>query len=146
MKVQMKKVVATVAMAGAITAGTAGMAYAADSSGSTSEKPAATAQRHPRIRLAVRRHAGKIVADTLGVTTQDLRAALKGGQSVSEYATSLGKNPADVGTALVNGANTAIDKAVANGRIDQAKGDELKGKVGARVDTALNHHFGQGGA
>ena len=29
MKVQMKKVVATVAMAGAITAGTAGMAYAA---------------------------------------------------------------------------------------------------------------------
>jgi hypothetical protein len=146
MKVQMKKVVATVAMAGAITAGTAGMAYAADSSGSTSEKPAATAQRHPRLRLAVRRHAGKIVADTLGVTTQDLRAALKGGQSVSEYATSLGKNPADVGTALVNGANTAIDKAVANGRIDQAKGDELKGKVGARVDTALNHHFGQGGA
>jgi uncharacterized protein (DUF433 family) len=146
MKVQMKKVVATVAMAGAITAGTAGMAYAADNSGSTPAKPAAAAQGHPRLRVAVRRHAGKIVADTLGVSVQDLRTALKGGQSVNEYTTSLQKNPADVKTALVNAADTAIDKAVANGRIDQAKGDELKGKVDARVDKALDHHFGQGGA
>ncbi len=146
MKVQMKKVVATVAMAGAITAGTAGMAYAQDSSGSSSQTPAATAKGHPRLRMAVRRHAGKIVADTLGVSTQDLRAALKGGQSVNEYATSLGKNPADVKTALVNAADTAIDKAVANGRIDQPKGGDLKGKVEARVDKAMDHHFGQSGA
>ena len=145
MKVQVKKVVATVAMAGAITAGTAGMAYAQDSSGSGSQQPAATAKGHPRLRLAVRRHAGKIVADTLGVSTQDLRTALKGGQSINEYATSL-PNAGDVKAALVNAANTAIDKAVANGRIDQAKGDELKGKVGARVDKVLDHHFGQGGA
>lgn len=144
---KMKKLVATVAMAGALTAGTAGMAYAADSgSGSGSDTPAATATRHPRLRAMVRRHGAKIVADTLGVTTQDLRAALQGGQSINEYATSLGKNPADVKTALVNAANTAIDKAVANGRIDQAKGDEIKSKVEARVDKVLDHHFGQGGA
>ena len=46
-------------------------------------------------------------------------------------------------TALVNAANTAIDKAVANGRIDEPKGEELKSKVEARVDKVLDHHFGQ---
>ena len=86
MKVPMKKVVATVAMAGAITAGTAGMAFAQDSSGTSPDQPAATAKNHPRIRLAVRRHAGKIVADTLGVSRQDLRAALKSGQTVRQFA------------------------------------------------------------
>jgi hypothetical protein len=146
MKVPMKKVVATVAMAGAITAGTAGFAYAQDSSGTTPDQPAATAKDHPRIRLAVRRHAGKIVADTLGVSREDLRAALKGGQSVREYTVSLNKNPDDVKAALVAAADTAIDKAVSNGRIDAAKGDEIKGKVEARVDKAMDRHFGQGGA
>jgi hypothetical protein len=145
MKARVKKVVATVAMAGAITAGTAGMAYAQDTSGSGSQQPTATAKGHPRLRLAVRRHAAKIVADTLGVSTQDLRAALKGGQSINEFAGTPDKQAA-VKTALVNAANAAIDKAVANGRIDPAKGAELKGKVEARVDKVLNHHFGQGGA
>jgi hypothetical protein len=145
MKVQVKKVVATVAMAGAITAGTAGMAYAQDSSGSGTEKPAATAQGHPRLRLAVRRHAGKIVADTLGISREDLRAALKSGQSVNEIAGTPEKQ-AEVKTALVNAADTLIDKAVTNGRIDEARGAELKGKVEARVDKAMDHHFGQGGA
>jgi hypothetical protein len=140
-----KKLVATVAIAGTLTAGTAGMAYAADSgtSGSGSGTPAATATRHPRLRAMVRRHGAQIVADTLGVSVTDLRAALKGGQSINEYATSLGKNPADVKTALVNAADTAIDKLVANGRIDETRGNELKSKVEARVDKVLDHHFGQ---
>ena len=93
MKVPMKKMVATVAMAGAITAGTAGVAVAQDGSGANPDQPAATAKDHPRLRQAVRRHAGKIVADTLGVSRQDLRAALKGGQSVREFAGDHGKTP-----------------------------------------------------
>jgi hypothetical protein len=142
MKVPMKKMVATVAMAGAITAGTAGVAVAQDS-GASPDQPAATAKNHPRIRLAVRRHAGKIVADTLGVSRQDLRAALKNGQSVREFA---GEKADAVHDALVNAANTAIDKAVTNGRIDAAKGEEIKSKVPDRVDKAMDRHFGQGGA
>ena len=145
---KMKKLIATVAMAGALTAGTAGMAYAADngSSGSGSGKPAAAATRHPRLRAMVRRHGAKVVADTLGVSVQDLRTALEGGQTITEYATSLDKNPADVKTALVNAADTAIDKLVANGRIDQARGDEITSKVPDRVDKVMNRQFGQGGA
>ena len=130
MKVQMKKVVATVAMAGAITAGTAGMAYAQDSSGSGSEKPAATAKGHPRLRVAVRRHAGQDRCRHPRYQREDLRAALKSGQSVNDVAGSPEKQ-GEVKAALVNAANTAIDKAVTNGRIDEAKGAELKGKVEA---------------
>ncbi len=142
---KMQKLVATVALAGALTAGTAGVAYAADDSGATSGKPAATAVKHPRLRQLVRHRAAKIVADTLGVSTQDLRAALKSGQTVNEYAASFGDDkPAAVKDALVNAANEAIDKAVANGRIDQARGDEIKAKVPDRVDKAMNHVFGQG--
>jgi hypothetical protein len=142
---KMKKLVATVALAGALTAGTAGVAYAADSGtpGSGSDAPAATATRHPRLRLFVRRHVATIVSETLGVSRDDLRAALKGGQSITEYATSLGKDPQTVTDALVNAANGFIDKLVENGRIDEAKGAELHDKVPARVDTLMNRHFGQ---
>jgi hypothetical protein len=93
----------------------------------------------------VRRHAAKIVANTLGVSVDDLRAALKSGQSINEYAASLGKDPQAVKDALVSAANRALDKAVELGRIDQARADELKTKVPARVDKLMDRHFGQNG-
>src|SRR5262245_37634664 len=141
---KMQKLVATVALAGALTAGTAGVAFAADDSGATSDKPAATSVRHPRLRYVVRHRAVGIVADTLGVSRTDLRAALRDGKSVNDYAAELGKDPATVRDALVSAADTALDKAVANGRIDQARADEIKAKVPDRVDKAMSHVFGQG--
>jgi hypothetical protein len=141
---KMQKLVATVALAGALTAGTAGVAYAADDSGGASDKPAATSARRPWLRHVVRHRAGAIVAETLGVSREDLRAALKGGQTINEYAATFGDDkPAAVKDALVNAANQAIDKAVANGRIDQARADEIKAKVPGRVEAAMNHVFGQ---
>ena len=147
MNTTMKKMVASVAVAGAMTAGTVGLAssaFAADDAGSG--KPAAAAANHPRLRRVALHRAAKITADTLGVSVADLRAALKGGQSVNEYAQqTLGKDPQTVKDALVNAADAALDKAATNGRIDQARADELKGKVPARVDKLMDHHFGQGG-
>jgi ribosomal protein S20 len=143
---KVKKLVATVALAGAVAAGTGGAAYAADASGSGTSSGTAATTAHPRLRLAARRHAIKIVAETLGVTRDELRAALKGGQSITEYAQSLGKDPQTVKDALVNAANKAIDKAVANGRIDETQATEIKSKVTERVDTLMNRHFGQTGA
>lgn len=140
---KMQKLVATVALAGALTAGTAGIAYAADSGTSGSGSPAATATRHPRLRLLVRRHVTTIVSETLGVSKDDLRAAIKGGQSITDYANSLGKDPQTVTDALVNAANGFIDKLVSNGRIDGTKGAELKTKVPERVEKLMNRHFGQ---
>ena len=147
MNTTMKKMVASVAVAGALTAGTVGLAssaYAADDAGGG--KPNATAAHHPRLRRVVLHRAAKITADTLGVSVADLRAALKGGQSVNEYAqNTLGKDPQTVKDALVNAADAALDKAVTNGRIDQARADELKDKVPARVDKLMDRHWGQGG-
>jgi hypothetical protein len=148
MNATLKKIVATVAVAGAITAGTAGAAFAADSSSgpaSGSGTGAATTQtgRHPGVRAAVRKGAFKIVLDTLGVSKEELKGALQGGQSISEYATSLGKDPQAVVDALTNAANTRVDQAVANGRIQQDRADTIKSKIPTRVDTFVHRHFGQ---
>jgi hypothetical protein len=129
-----------------VTAGTiglAGSAFAADDTGGA--KPAATAANHPRLRRVVLHRAAKITADTLGVSVADLRTALKGGQSVNEYIGSLTKDPGAVKDALVTAADNALEKAVSNGRIDQARADDLKTKVPDRVDKLMDHHFGQGG-
>jgi len=148
----LKKLTATVAVAGALTVGAvgvAGSAFAADStSGSTSGSSsggAATSQttRHPGVRAEVRKGAFKIVIDTLGVSKDDLKAALKGGQSISQYATSLGKSPQTLTDALTKAANDRIDQALANGKIDQTRADTMKSKVSARVDHFLNRTWGQ---
>jgi uncharacterized protein YidB (DUF937 family) len=143
----LKKLAATVAVAGAITAGTAGAAFAADnSSGSTSGDATAQTARHPGIRHQVAKQAFQTVLDQLGVTKDELKAALKGGQTISQYATSLGKDPAAIGDALTQKANDGIDQAVANGKLTQERADTMKGKVSARVDKFLNRTWGQNAA
>jgi uncharacterized protein YidB (DUF937 family) len=140
---KIKKLVATVALAGAVTAGTAGAAFAADGGTTSTDPSTQTANGHPGLRREVRRGAIKVITDTLGVSRQDLRTALKGGQSISEYATSLGKDPQTVTDALVNAANTKIDQLVADGKLQQDRADTIKGKVPGRVDKLMNRHFGQ---
>ena len=70
----------------------------------------------------------KVVTDTLGVSRQDLRAALKGGQTISEYATSLGKDPQAVVDALTNAANTKLDQLVADGTHHAGAGRHHQGQ------------------
>ncbi len=143
---KIKKLVAGVALAGALTAGTAGVAFAADGSdgSTTTTAPSAqTTRRHPLLRAEIRRAGAKIVADTLGVTRQELRDALKGGQTITEYATSLGKDPQTVVDALTNAANAKLDQLVADGTITQERADTVKSKLPARIDKVMNHQFGQ---
>ena len=70
----------------------------------------------------------KVVTDTLGVSRQDLRTALKGGQTISQYASSLGKDPQAVDDALVNAANTKIDQLVTNGKHQPGPGRHDQGQ------------------
>jgi uncharacterized protein YidB (DUF937 family) len=140
---KIKKLVATMALAGAVTVGTAGVAVAADGGTTSTDPSAQTAKGHPGLRREVRRGAIKVVTETLGVSREDLRAALKGGQSLSDYATSLGKDPKALADALTNAANTKIDQLVADGKLSQDRANTIKGKVPARVDTLMNRHFGQ---
>lgn len=139
---KIKKLVAGVALAGALTVGTAGVAVAAD--GSTAPKdPSAQAGKHPGLRAEIRHGAIKVVTDTLGVSRQDLRAALKGGQTLSQYTTSLGKDPKTVVDALTNAATTKLDQLVSAGKITQQRADTVKSKLPARIDKLMNHQFGQ---
>ena len=136
-----KQLVATVALAGAVTAGTAGIAVAAEGDGGGAA-PAATAQHDPR--RAIRHAVARIVTETLGVDRAELRAALQGGQSISEYATSLGQDPQVVVDALVNAVNNRVDRAVADGSITEERGAEIKANAPARVETLVNRHVGEG--
>jgi len=141
---KVKKLVAGVALAGALTVGTAGVAVAADGSGTGTTTPSGqAARRHPGIRAEVRRGTIKVVTDTLGVSRQELRDALKGGQTLSDYATSLGKNPQTVVDALTKAADSRIDQLLANGKIDQQRADTMKSKLPDRIDKLMNHQFGQ---
>jgi hypothetical protein len=141
---KIKKLVAGVALAGALTVGTAGVAFAADGSTDTTTAPSAqTAKRHPLLRAEIRRAGVKIVADTLGVTRQELRDALKGGQTLSQYTTSLGKDPQTVVDALTKAADTKLDQLVADGTITQERADKVKSNLPARIDKLMNHQFGQ---
>ena len=140
---KIKKLVAGVALAGTLTIGTAGVAFAADGSTSTTDPTAQTTRRHPLIRLAIRRGVVKVVTDTLGVSREDLRAALKSGQTLSEYTTSLGKDPQTVVDALTKAATTKLDQLAADGTISQERADTAKSKLPERIDKLMNHQFGQ---
>jgi hypothetical protein len=138
---RIKKLVAGVALAGALTAGTAGVAVAAE--GSTTTDPSSQAATHPALRLKVRRAAIKVVTETLGVSRDELRTAMQGGQTLTEYATSLGKDPQTLVDALTNAANTKLDQLAADGTITQERADTVKGKLPARIDALMNRQFGQ---
>ena len=140
---KIKKLVAGVALAGALTVGTAGVAFAADGTGGAPTDPSAQTGKHPLLRLKVRRAAIKVVTDTLGVSRQDLRTALQGGQTLSQYATSLGKDPQTVVDALTTAATTKLDQLVSDGTITQERADTAKGKLPARIDKLMNRQFGQ---
>lgn len=139
---KLKKLVAGVALAGALTVGTAGVAVAADN-GSTTTDPSAQTAKHPGLRAVIRRGGAKVVADTLGVTRHELRQALEGGQTISQYATSLGKDPQTVVDALTKAANDKLDQLVSEGKITQQRADTVKGKLPARIDKLMNRQFGQ---
>ncbi len=138
-----KQLVAAVALAGAVTAGTAGVAVAADgdAGAGAGAAPAATAEHHPRRAL---HRAARVIRDTLGVEHGALREAMKGGQSIAEYATSLGQDPQVVVDALLDAVTTRVDRAVANGRITAERGEEIKAEAPARIDTLMNRHVGEG--
>jgi hypothetical protein len=141
MDTKLKKVVATVALAGAITAGTAGAAFAADGSTSNTTTPSAqAARRHPGLRRQIRKGGVKVIVDTVGGTRADLRAALKSGKTIREYA---GDKADAVVTALVSAADAKIDQLVADHTITPERGATIKGKVPDRVNKLMDRHFGQ---
>jgi transposase-like protein len=93
-------------------------------------------------RAKLRRHARraelKVAADTIGVSAKDLLAAVKGGSSIAAVAQQHGVEPQAVVDAVVNAANTKLDEAVANGRLDADRAAKIKDRLPERVTNAVN--------
>lgn len=89
-----------------------------------------------RVRL---REAAGVAAETIGITTDELRTAVQDGQTVAEVAEANDVDPQIVIDALVEHATTKIDQAVADGRIDEARADEIKAHLPDMADRFVNH-------
>ena len=72
-------------------------------------------------------------ADALGVTEDDLRTALRDGQSLADVAAEQGVEVQDLVDALVAAATERIDEAVQDGRIDEERAAEIKADLPERI-------------
>jgi ribosomal protein S20 len=141
----MKKLIATVAVAGLLVVGGAGAAFAADDGGSTGSAPATTqpatgARRaaHPALRRALRRGVLKVSAATIQIDVQELRADLRNGQSIAQVAQSKGVDPKTVVDAIVKAADAKIDALVQKGRISSERAAKVKARVPDLAERAVN--------
>lgn len=80
----------------------------------------------------------RFVAAELGLTRGELNSQLQQDQPLSAIITAAGADPAAIVTAAVAQATTALDQAVANGRITQAQADALLTDLQAEFAAALD--------
>ena len=80
-----------------------------------------------------------VVATTLGITADEVRTAVQGGQTIAELAVSKGKTAQDVIDAIVADATTRINTAVTDGKLTQAQADERLADLTTRVTEFVNN-------
>ena len=80
----------------------------------------------------------KAVADFLGMTQQDLTAALRSGKSLAQIASDHGKSRADLKAAIVSNTQTALSKAVTDGKMTQQRADEIVKNLQSNVDKIID--------
>jgi hypothetical protein len=93
-------------------------------------------------RTEVRKHVVQVTADTIGVSTDDLKTELKGGKSIAQVATENSVDPQTVITAIDNDVNARVDQAVTNHKLSQEKADNIKTKAPEVITKVVNHVFG----
>ncbi|HZP29328.1 MAG TPA: hypothetical protein VFC99_10275 [Acidimicrobiia bacterium] len=150
----MKKLIATVAVAGLLVVGGAGAAWAADDGGSSGSTPAVTRPaagaaraNRPGLRRALRHAVLKVAADTIHIDVQELRTDLRDGQSIAQVAQSKGVDPQQVVDAIVKAADAKIDALAGAGRITSDRAARLKERVPQLASRIVNHvpvHAGSG--
>jgi hypothetical protein len=78
------------------------------------------------------------VAETLGITTDEVRTALQSGQSLADLAVSKGKTAQDVIDAVVAEATTKINDKVTAGDMTQAQADQLIAGLTTGITAFVN--------
>jgi hypothetical protein len=77
-------------------------------------------------------------AEAIGIESEELRSALRGGSTIGEVAEA---NDVDVQTvidALVADAEAALDEAVANGRLTEDRATSIKANLPDRIEAMVN--------
>jgi hypothetical protein len=80
-----------------------------------------------------------VIANALGITADDVRTALKNGQSLADLAVSKGKTAQDVIDAIVKEATTAINERVTAGDLTQADADKILADITKRATDFVNN-------
>ena len=92
---------------------------------------------HPGLRIL--RNGLRIAADTIGIEPEALREAVASGQSIAEVAEANGVASQAVVDALVAAGNTALDEAVANGRIEEDRAAEIRKNLPEHAQHFVEH-------
>jgi prolyl-tRNA editing enzyme YbaK/EbsC (Cys-tRNA(Pro) deacylase) len=79
-----------------------------------------------------------VAAGAIGISEGELRTSLMGGQSIAQVAAAKGVDVQKVIDALAADAKAELAKAVAAGRITQARADEMGANVVDRVTALVN--------
>ena len=150
-KISIKQSLAAVTLAGLLTVGVAGTAFAApsDPGAASSDTPAGQTQTqnqtqtqdraaHRGVRREAIKAAAQAAASTIGVDVAELRAAVKGGQTVGAFAESKGVSADSVVAAVVEALNGRIDQAVTDGKVDEARAAKVKERVPAFAQRLVN--------
>src|SRR4051812_40617197 len=85
-----------------------------------------------------------VSADKIGVSVDDLKTALKAGQSVADVATAHNVAPADVQQAIVDAGSTKIDQAVTDGKVPSDKAATMKARLPEMAGKFVNAKRGGG--
>ena len=93
------------------------------------------------------------IAEFIGVTPEELKAGLESGQSVAQVAEANGVTAEALTEYLLGEISTHLADAVANGKIDQAKADEILANAPDKIEEKINReglpdrrHGGHAGA
>jgi hypothetical protein len=79
-----------------------------------------------------------VVANALGITTDELKTDLQNGQSIADIAKAKGVDPATVVQAITDAANTKLDEAVASGKLTQDQADKIKANETEMITAMVN--------
>lgn len=82
--------------------------------------------------------AGDAAAEALGIEVEELRDALRGGATIADLAEANGVDLQTVIDAIVAEAETRLDEAVANGRMDEDEAAERLADLEERITDRVN--------
>jgi lambda repressor-like predicted transcriptional regulator len=146
--VSLKKIIAPVVIGGVLLGGgiaTTGAAYASTPAAATSST-AATGTNSVKAwvkahRREIRKAGIALSAKTIGVTPADLVSELRSGKSIAQVAAEHNVSSQTVVSALVDGADAKINKAVAANKLSSTLANKIEAALPGYVTKAVNHVF-----